>query len=232
MESTDTYLLFFVWYVVFVFSVCLHEAAHAWSAMLLGDPTAYHGGQVTLNPVPHIQREPIGMVLAPIVTFFISGWMMGWAHAPLDPFWAMRHPRRSALVSLAGPLANLQLVILSGIAIRVGMHLGYFAPSPGFHFHSIIVAAQPGVADGLAIFLSLFFMLNLLLFIFNLLPAPPLDGASVVMLFMRERFAARYMEFVWHPEYGMIGIVVAWRLMDKVFWPVASPIFRLVLGPF
>ena len=76
------------WYAVFIVSLTFHEAAHALAAWKLGDPTAYEAGQVTLNPLPHIEREPMGTILVPILTFF----MMGWASAPYDPYWAIRHP--------------------------------------------------------------------------------------------------------------------------------------------
>ena len=66
---TETVALGLIWYVAFLFSTTLHEAAHSWAALRMGDPTAYHGGQVTLNPIPHIRRSPVGMVVIPIVAF-------------------------------------------------------------------------------------------------------------------------------------------------------------------
>ncbi|HEX7241363.1 MAG TPA: hypothetical protein VF263_13895, partial [Longimicrobiaceae bacterium] len=85
------------YYIVFLFSTTLHEAAHAWAAYRGGDPTAYHGGQVSLDPRPHIRREPVGMVLLPVVSVLLSGWPFGFASAPYDPNWAVRHPKRAAL---------------------------------------------------------------------------------------------------------------------------------------
>src|SRR3954463_846660 len=95
-----------LWYVTFLLSTTCHEAAHAWAAKLGGDLTAFHGGQVTLNPVPHIKREPFGLVLIPILSFFMGGAMLGWASAPYDPLWSRRYPKRAAWMSLAGPAAN------------------------------------------------------------------------------------------------------------------------------
>ena len=90
------------WYAAFLFSTCCHEAAHAWAALRLGDPTAYLGGQVSLDPRPHIVREPIGTVVVPLLTFVLTRqWMMGWASAPYDPAWADRHPRRAACTGRA-----------------------------------------------------------------------------------------------------------------------------------
>src|SRR5438105_6791464 len=90
-----------MWYVVFLFSTTCHEASHAFAAKLGGDLTAFHGGQVTLNPVPHMRREPFGMLLVPILSYLLGGWMIGWARAPYDPFCQARHPRRAAWMSWA-----------------------------------------------------------------------------------------------------------------------------------
>ena len=92
-------------YVVFLFSTTLHEAAHAWAAKLGGDLTAYHGGQVSLDPLPHIRREPFGMVILPLLTALTMGFPIGFASAPYDPEWAQKYPKRSAWMALAGPAA-------------------------------------------------------------------------------------------------------------------------------
>src|SRR5437763_130762 len=91
------------WFLAFLFSTSVHEAAHAYVALRGGDRTAYLGGQVSLSPLPHIRREPIGMLLVPLLTAFTNGWAMGWASAPYDPRWADRHPRRAAWMAAAGP---------------------------------------------------------------------------------------------------------------------------------
>jgi hypothetical protein len=72
----ETFVNGIQWYLVFLFSTTLHEASHAFAAMKLGDSTAYEGGQVTLDPLPHIRREPIGTVVVPIISFILGGWMM------------------------------------------------------------------------------------------------------------------------------------------------------------
>jgi Zn-dependent protease len=78
----------FIWFVAFLFSTTVHEAMHAFVAWKGGDSTAYHGGQVSLSPIPHIRREPIGMLVVPLLTSLTQGWAMGWASAPYDPVWA------------------------------------------------------------------------------------------------------------------------------------------------
>src|SRR5437660_25605 len=117
-------------YVVFLFSTTCHEAAHALAAKIGGDPTAALGGQVSLNPIPHIRREPFGMVVVPALSLLTGGFMLGWASAPFDPLWRQRYPRRAAWMALAGPAANFTLVLLSILLIRIGIFTGYFdAPS-------------------------------------------------------------------------------------------------------
>jgi hypothetical protein len=79
---------------------------------------ATHHGLNTLNPVPHIQRSPIGMVIVPLLSFVSSmasgGWMIGWASTPYDPYWAQAYPKQAALKTLAGPAANLVLMLIAG----------------------------------------------------------------------------------------------------------------------
>ncbi|MEN8128517.1 MAG: hypothetical protein ABFR90_12055, partial [Planctomycetota bacterium] len=83
-----------IWYIVFLASMVLHEFSHAYVGDLFGDHTATHHGLATLNPVPHIQRTPIGMVVVPLLSFIHMGWMIGWASVPYDPFWAQQYPKQ------------------------------------------------------------------------------------------------------------------------------------------
>lgn len=216
-----------VYYVVFLFSVTVHEAAHAWAALLGGDPTAYHGGQVSLDPRPHIRREPMGMLWIPLVSVLLSGWPIGFASAPYDLAWARRHPRRAAWMALAGPASNLLLVILAFAALRIGAATGvFFAPeSAGFDrlAGSDAGGPWPSIAFGLSVVLSL----NLLLVVLNLFPVPPLDGSGAVPLLLSDRATVRYQDFVWNNRgLGIIGILLAWSLFSVVF----DPVFRLVLN--
>ncbi len=221
MEPTaDLLLLGLAWFVVFLFSTTLHEAAHAFIALRLGDPTAYHGGQVTLNPLPHVRREPFGMVLVPILSFALGGWMFGWASAPYDPRWALRHPRRAAWMALGGPAANLLLVIVAGLLIRVGMLAGYFHAPRMVSFSQVTAAADLPGAAGLATLLSVLFTLNLVLLVFNLLPLPPLDGSGVLQLLMGDQLARRYQAFIRQPMLAWAGILIAWRLFGPIFRPI------------
>lgn len=218
--TADTVLLGVLWYVAFLFSTSLHEASHALVAHKLGDPTAYEGGQVTLNPLPHVRRELFGTILVPIVSYALAGWMIGWASAPYDPAWAGRFPRRSALMSLAGPVSNLALVLASGLAIRLGVAAGWFYAPQQVRFSQVTAATSDGLA-AVATLLSIFFTLNLVLFLFNLIPVPPLDGSGILPLFLPEAVARRYQAAVWgQPALALVGLVLAWKAFDYVFVPV------------
>lgn len=210
-----------IWYMVFLFSTTVHEAAHAFTAMKLGDDTAFRGGQVTLNPVPHIKREPIGAVLVPILTLAMSGFMIGWASAPYDPYWADRYPRRAAWMSLAGPASNLLLVLFSAALIHIGLATGYFVEPDSVTFTGVAAAAdESGTFVALAMILSIMFTLNLLLFVFNLLPFPPLDGSGALSLLLKEEQAARYSSFISNSSFSFLGLFIAWNIFDVVFSPI------------
>lgn len=219
--NPDVLLLGVTWYVVFLFSTTCHEAAHALVAKLGGDRTAFHGGQVSLNPIPHIRREFFGMVVFPIVSYVAGGWMMGWASAPYDPTWALKHPRRAAWMSLAGPGANFSLTILAALLIHIGIWTGVFTQPAPAGFSRIAAAVTPGAAEGAATFLSVMFSLNLLLGVFNLLPVPPLDGFGAIGLFLPEATAQRFQQSA--GRLGMlsiVGLLIAWRIFDPLFNPV------------
>lgn len=221
----NTIVLGVTWLVVFIFSTTLHEAGHALAALKLGDPTAYEGGQVSLNPWPHIRREPLGMVIVPIASFAINHWMMGWASAPYNPEWAHRHPKRAALMAAAGPAANLILVLVSGLAIRAGMAAGVFEAPDVANFTAVTAGIGPGWQAAAAP-LSILFSLNLVLFAFNLLPLPPLDGSAILPGLMNDEMAARFHAFLHQPMFSLIGLVAAW----KVFPYISDPLQTLALN--
>jgi Zn-dependent protease len=198
------------WFVVFLFSTTLHEAAHALVAWKLGDPTAYEGGQVSLNPIPHIRREPWGMVIVPILYFALTqNGVIGWASAPYDPAWAHRYPKRAALMAAAGPAANLLLALVGGVLIRLGV---------------------PERVPGIAAPILILFLLNLLLCVFNLLPLPPLDGSAILPAFMSDGLAERYRAIIHQPIFSMISFLVAWNIFPHIFAPIRAAAFRLLMA--
>ncbi|HEX6533017.1 MAG TPA: site-2 protease family protein [Gemmatimonadaceae bacterium] len=218
-----------VYFVVFLLSTTLHEAAHAWAAKRGGDLTAYHGGQVSLDPLPHIRREPFGMVLLPLITALVTGWPLGFASAPYDPDWARRYPNRAALMALAGPAANLLLVVLAALLLRAGAAAGVLYAPDSVRFGHVAGTSAGGWWPGVAAMLSAFFSVNLLLGAFNLLPLPPLDGSGALPLFMRPKTSEMYQTFLWsNRALGWIGILIAWKVFDVIFDPIFTGAVNLL----
>jgi len=202
-----------LYYIVFLFSTTCHEAAHAFVAKLGGDNTAELGGQVSLNPLPHIRRSPFGMVVFPLLSAFFLNGMIGFASAPYNPNWARRHPHRAGLMALAGPATNFSLMLLGALGLRLGAHLHWI--------HSFRAPA--------AQLLFALFSLNLLLGVFNLIPAPPLDGSSAIMLFMSEDRARGYLDWIHTGTYALPGILVGLIIFRYIFPPVENFVQSLLL---
>ncbi|HEU4402109.1 MAG TPA: site-2 protease family protein [Candidatus Polarisedimenticolia bacterium] len=227
---------FGIWYVVFLFTLTLHEAAHAFVAWLGGDSTAYHGGQVTLNPWPHVRREIFGTVVFPLLTFFASGWMMGWASTPFDPTWARRHPRRQAAMSAAGPGANLLLALAAFVALKALLGAGLFVPPHHVSFGHVVEPAagtpQGSLAFPIAFCLSVLLNLNVLLFLFNLIPLPPLDGTGIVQGLFPGTLGPLFESLTRNPMMSMFGLMVAWRLFDVIYPPAFDVLLQLLHPDF
>ena len=162
------------------------------------------------------------MLVVPLLSFGMGGYMFGWASTPYDPVWARRYPRRVAWMALAGPAANLLLVFAAALCIRAGVLAGVFQPPASAGFAQVVVATGEGLWTVVATGLSITFTLNLLLCVFNLLPAPPLDGAAALGLLVDEKRARELQRFFAQPRFALLGLVVAWLLLSEFF----SPIFR------
>ena len=225
MMDQETLVIGFLWFVAFLFSTTVHEAMHALAALRGGDPTAYHGGQVTLSPIPHIKREPIGMLLVPLVTALTQGWAIGWASTPYDPYWAARYPKRAALMAAAGPAGNLAVAFVAFVVLKIGLASGWFIPPDTVNFNQLVSSASGDRTFAGAI-LSIFLMLNVLLCAFNLIPLPPLDGASVIAIFLPADAEVKLRELSRNPMFQIVGLLVAWR----VFPVIVRPLFDLVLA--
>lgn len=227
--NPDQLALGFLQYVVFLFSTTCHEASHALVAKWGGDNTALDGGHVSLSPLPHIRREPFGMVLMPLIGIASGTGLIGWASVPYDPRWAQQYPKRAAWMSLAGPVANFTIALVAAILMRLSIALNLLAPgAPSFN-HLVTSTSGDGVAEGVATVLSVFFSLNVLLGTFNLIPFPPLDGYGILGLFTSERAALKLQE--WRVTMGgmsIIGLVIAWQVFDRVFNPLFSAAIRLL----
>lgn len=216
--NPDQLALGFLEYVVFLLSTTCHEAAHSLVAKWGGDTTALEGGQVSLNPLPHIRREPFGMVIIPLLGIATGTGLIGWASAPYNAAWAQEHPKEAARMSVAGPVANFSLALFAGILMRIGLAIGAFMPvSPSFA-QIVGPAGEGGVSDGIATVLSIFFSLNILLGFFNLIPFPPLDGFGVLGLFTTASGALRLQNLrLKMGAFSFLGLVIAWQVFDRLY---------------
>jgi Zn-dependent protease len=224
---------FFIWYLVFVFSTTCHEAAHAFVAYRGGDPTAYAGGHVTLDPVPHIRRSPLGMVVVPIMTFFLNGWMVGWASVPVNPTWARANPRRASLMSLAGPLANLSLALIAFLGLRALLGAGILGAASGEGGISDLVGLPQGMSQhsllgAVVHILSITLELNVVLGLFNLIPFPPLDGAGVLEGASPRVAGSVYARLREVPAFEILGLLASWRVFPYVAGPALGWVVRLL----
>lgn len=213
MNLTDGIL----WYLVFLFSTVFHEAAHAFTAHKMGDSTAHSIGQVSLNPVPHIKREPFGTVIVPVLSFLAGGWMIGWASTPYNPQWAHDYPKKAAAMAAAGPISNFILLIISVVIIHLGIASGIFIQPDTIFISSIVEAAGNGWVVIIAKLVSIMFSLNLILFVFNLIPFPPLDGSAIPPMYLSEETGRKYISFVRSPVFAIAGLFIAWKIFDLIY---------------
>ena len=164
-----------IYMVVLLLAVSVHEAGHAWVSYKWGDDTAYMLGRVTLNPVAH--TDPIGTLLIPIISFIFGALggalgsipLIGWGKpTPVNPRKWTNYKWGNVSVSVAGVIGNLLLLIIGIIAAKIMI-------SQGFDIRDFFGQSS----NPLAIFVGYLMILNLSLFVFNLLPFPPLDGSKV-----------------------------------------------------
>jgi Zn-dependent protease len=153
-------------FIVLLFSLTVHEMAHAWTADRFGDPTARLLGRVSLNPLVH--ADPIGTILFPLIAMVSHAPLIGWAKPVPVNIRYLRHPRRDyVLVAAAGPASNLVLAVLAALVL-------YVLPI------SPMTLGETNVSVPIATILGQLVQLNVLLAVFNMIPIPPLDGGNVL----------------------------------------------------
>jgi len=196
--------------VILLLSIIIHEVSHGFAALKLGDPTAKMSGRLTLNPIPHI--DIMGTIVLPLMLIVMrSPVLFGWAKpVPVNPL-NFRNPKKGMmLTSLAGPLSNFALAIIFALFYRIFFLLGGKA--------SIFVH---GFEFGTAI--------NVLLFCFNLVPIPPLDGSKVLMYFLPDNVARGFRKV---EPFGFIIIFALFfvGILEGVLYPVMNFFLHFFLG--
>lgn len=203
-------------FVLLIFSLSVHECAHAWVASRLGDQTARLQGRVTLNPIYHI--DPIGTLLFPALMIFgpllaggaLGGFLVGWAKpTPVVTRNFKKIVRDDTLVTLAGPVSNLLIAFAGFVGLAVLIMSQGHVPQ-----QQDLVTNM----EGLSTLFALAIEVNLVLFFFNLLPIPPLDGSHILRHFLPYNMLSTYDNLG-----GMMGYV----LMILV----GGPIVRFFMGP-
>ncbi|WP_239489052.1 site-2 protease family protein [Luteitalea sp. TBR-22] len=201
-------------FIGLLLALTVHEAAHAWAAFQLGDPTAKLQGRLSLNPAVHI--DPIGTVMLPLLAFATGAPIIGWARpVPVDGRY-LKHFRRDFMwIALAGPASNLLLAVLASLLLRALPHMP-------------VAVGGIAIVEPLLQFAFNFFRVNVLLAVFNMIPVPPLDGSNVVAAVL-----PRHLAYQWD-QIRPYGIFILYGLMftgivGRLIGPPANLLFGLLL---
>lgn len=198
-------------FIGLLLALTVHEAAHAWAAFRLGDPTAKLQGRLSLNPLVHI--DPIGTVMLPLLALATGAPILGWAKpVPVDGRYLKNFRRDFMWIALAGPASNLLLAVLASALLRA---LPLMPVSVG-----AIALVEP-----LLQFAYGFFRINILLAVFNMIPVPPLDGSNVVAALLPPGLAIKW------DQVRQYGIFILYGLMlSGVLGTLIGPPSRFLVG--
>ncbi len=198
--------------VAAILAITLHEMAHGWCALALGDDTARKAGRLTVNPIAHV--DPFGTIVLPgilaigqLLTIGRIGFMFGWAKPVPVAAWKFRNPRRGMMiVAAAGPAMNFLLAWLMAVVIR------------------LLPPLSPAVDQIVILFAESFILYNLVLGLFNLLPVPPLDGGRIVVGLLPEQAAKSWAKL---ERFGIILVLLVVFLLPRAM----SDIFGVHFDP-
>ncbi len=196
---------FIILIAILIMSIVIHELAHGYSALALGDPTAKYAGRLTLNPIKHL--DVVGSFIVPFISYALAGFIFGWAKpVPYNPYNLRNQRWGELLVAIAGPLSNLLIAFVFGMVIRISLMSGW----GGDAFLS----------------LTLFIVfINVVLAIFNLVPIPPLDGSKILFAILPYRY--RQLRAVLE-TYGLIFVII----FIFFLWPVIFPAILFLVSLF
>ena len=196
-----------------LFAITLHEVAHGYVARMLGDPTAWQQGRISLNPLRHI--DPVGTILLPAVTYLLSGFMFGWAKPVPVNFGKLRHPKRDMFwVAVAGPSANLLMALAWALLLKLILGTAEFQYS-----EALRQMALAGIA------------VNGMFMVLNLLPLLPLDGGRIMVSLLPQRAAWKFAQT---ERYGMwiLILLLLTHVLDVILHPLISLFLALIESIF
>ena len=219
-DSTQIIQLF-VRFLILLPCIVLHEMAHGYAALKMGDETAKRAGRLTLNPIAHI--DPFGTIILPLLMLVASGGTFAFGAAkpvPINP-WNFRDERKGLLITgIAGPAVNIAIAVIAGVLLRI---LLVFSP--------LYSSAVTPVVSAVAYVLFSLCYLNLVMTFFNLIPIPPLDGSRVLQRFLPDRARDAYHML---ERFGFVIIIaIAWLapvVLDTYFSITVTPLLRLLIG--
>jgi len=199
------------WTIPVLYAITMHEAAHGFVAKLLGDKTAYMLGRVSLNPFKHI--DPVGTVLVPLTLLFLGGFIFGWAKpVPINEHSFKNQKRDVAIVSLAGPLANILMAIFWAFMIK----LSFYFKEIGYEHYIILEAVgRAGI------------IINIVLGMFNLIPIPPLDGSKIIYSIISRRMCFFYSRLEPISFLIILGLLIS-GLLGEILGPMVNTCYALI----
>lgn len=193
---------------ILVISVVIHEVAHGYAALYMGDVTAKYAGRLTMNPIKHI--DPVGSILLPLAFALLPGGViLGWAKpVPYNPYNLRNRRWGELIVAIAGPLSNIAIAIIFGLLIRFSGLLNL--PEAVLEISLMIVR------------------INVLLAVFNMMPVPPLDGSKVLFAILPVKYSVKFRQTL--EKYGLLLVLLvvffAWNLIQ----PIVEFFFKLLTG--
>jgi Zn-dependent protease len=201
-----------IWAIPVLFAITVHEVAHGWVALKLGDRTAQMLGRLTLNPFKHI--DPIGTVLVPGLLLLLGGFVFGWAKPVPVSYQNLHQPKRDmAWVAAAGPAANFIMAIIWAIVAKLGLML----------IHANITLGQPMMLMGFAGIL-----INTMLMMLNLLPIPPLDGSRVLSSWLPGPMAYKLSRMEPYGFFILLGLLY-FGILNLILWPLVKVMLGLLV---
>jgi len=192
---------------ILIMSVVVHEVAHAYTAVLLGDPTPRLQGRLTLNPLKHL--DFLGSLIVPLFTY-MAGMAFGWAKPVLINPYNLRHGKWGELyVALAGPASNIIIAVFFALVIRLSLYYEVLVFIPFIQITSLII------------------FVNIVLAVFNLIPVPPLDGSKILFVLIPAKHS--YIREILE-RYSLIFIILVLFVFWRLIQPIIPFIYKILLG--